>query len=117
MEKKPFFPKESRLEKRKIKEGTTDPESGHYVKWERERLFAYSCHTSCDRNDLLLGLILTPSNLHDSKIFEPLLESVINRLSQPFAVIADSTYKTVQLARYLLQPNSYPFFLIHAPER
>ncbi|WP_354020159.1 IS1182 family transposase [Exiguobacterium sp. PvP048] len=108
--KKPFTPKESRLETREIKESTTDPESGYYVKGERERLFAYSCHTACDRNGFVLGMILTPGNVHDSKMLEPLLESVSHRFGQSSAVVADSAYKTVQLARHLLQRNILPVF-------
>lgn len=87
-----------------------DTENGYYVKGERERLFAYSCHTACDRNGFVLRLILTPGNVHDSKMLEPILEFIIHRFSQPFAVAAISTYKTVQLARHLLQRNILPFF-------
>ncbi len=55
-----------------IKESTTDPESGYYVKDERTKQFAYSFHAAADRNGL--GTIVTPGNTHDSHILEPLVE-------------------------------------------
>ncbi|MBC1760874.1 transposase, partial [Listeria ivanovii] len=52
--KKPFTRKESQEEK-EIKISNTDPESGYYVKGEREKQFAYSFHTACDTNGFILG--------------------------------------------------------------
>src|SRR5690606_11140448 len=45
--KKPFPPKEKE-EAKEIKVSKTDPDSGYYVKDEREKMFAYSFHTACD---------------------------------------------------------------------
>ncbi len=70
--KKPLpLKKESR---REIKESTTHPESGYYVKSEREKMFAYSYHTACDRNGFVLGTIVTPANVHDSQVFHKLFD-------------------------------------------
>ena len=42
-----------------VKVSTTDPESGLFVKGEKERVFAYSFHTACDRNGFVLGAKVT----------------------------------------------------------
>lgn len=74
--KKPFPPDKFEKEKYKeIKESTTDPESGNYVKDERTKQFSYSYHDAAERNGFVLGAIVTPGNTHDSNIFEPLVES------------------------------------------
>ena len=64
--KKPFPPdKFKKEESKEIKESTTDPESGYYVKDERTKQFAYSFHAAADRNGFVLGTIVTPGNTHD----------------------------------------------------
>jgi hypothetical protein len=95
-DKKPFPPdKFEKEEFKEIKESTTDPESGYYVKDERTKQFAYSFHAAADRNGFVLGAIVTPGNIH---IFEPLLEKVIEKQGKPSAVAADTGYKTPAIA-------------------
>ena len=51
--KKPIPPnKFEKVEEKEVKESTTDPESGYYVKDERTKQFAYSFHVASDRNGL-----------------------------------------------------------------
>lgn len=65
--KRPFtWDTESELILRKISH--SDPESGYYVKGEREKQFAYSAHTSCDDNGFVLSTLVTPGNVHDSQV-------------------------------------------------
>ena len=78
------------------------------MKEEREKHFAYSCHTACDRNGFVLGLILTPGNVHDSTVFPSLLESVTQHFKKPFAVVAESSYKTVPIAPHLFKQGILP---------
>src|SRR5690606_37808076 len=102
--KKPFPPdKFDKEEYKEIKESTTDPESGYYVKDERTKQFAYSFHAAADRNGFVLGTIVTPGNTHDSQILEPLVEQVIEKVSKPEAVAADAAYKTPAITNYLLK--------------
>jgi len=108
--KKPFTPKMTKAEEHETKESTTDPESGYYVKGEREKQFAYSCHTACDRHGFVLGMIVTPGNVHDSIVFPALLQTVTHHFGQPFAVVADSAYKTVPIAHHLLKQGILPVF-------
>jgi len=107
--KKPFSPdKFDKEEYKEIKESTTDPESGYYVKDERTKQFAYSFHAAADRNGFVLGAIVTPGNTHDSHILEPLVEQVIEKVSKPKAVAADAAYKTPAITSYLLKNNITP---------
>lgn len=107
--KKPFPPdKFDKEEFKEIKESTTDPESGYYVKDERTKQFAYSFHAAADRNGFILGTIVTPGNTHDSHIFELLVEQVIEKVSKPAAVAADAAYKTPAITSYLLKNDITP---------
>ena len=107
--KKPFPPdKFDKEELKEIKESTTDPESGYYVKDERTKQFAYSFHAASDRKGFILGAIVTPGNIHDSAIFEPLLEKVIENHGKPEAVAADAGYKTPAIAQYVFENDMTP---------
>ncbi len=107
--KKPFPPdKFEKEEKKEIKESTTDPESGYYVKDERTKQFAYSFHAAADRNGFVLGAMVTPGNTHDSEILEPLVEKVMKKVGKPEAVAADAAYKTPAITRYLFKNEITP---------
>lgn len=107
--KKPFPPdKFDKEETKEIKESTTDPESGYYVKDERTKQFAYSFHAAADRHGFVLGTIVTPGNVHDSTMLEPLLEKVIEKTGKPLAVAADAGYKTPAIAQYLIENKIRP---------
>jgi len=107
--KKPIPPEKFEKEETKeIKESTTDPESGYYVKDERTKQFAYSFHTAADRNGFVLGTIVTPGNVHDSTMLEPLLGKVIDNTGKPYAVAADAGYKTPAIAQYLIENEIRP---------
>jgi len=107
--KKPFPPdKFEKEEEKEIKVSTTDPESGYYVKDERTKQFAYSYHTASDKNGFVLGAVVTPGNVHDSTMFEPLLEKVIETSGKPVTVAADAGYKTPAIAQYLITNEIQP---------
>jgi transposase len=107
--KKPFPPdKFDKEESKEIKESTTDPESGYYVKDERTKQFAYSFHAAADRKGFVLGVIVTPGNTHDSYVFEPLVEQVISKVGKPKAAGADAAYKTPAITSYLLKNGIIP---------
>lgn len=107
--KKPFpADKFDKHEEKEIKESTTDPESGYYVKDERTKQFAYSFHAAADRNGFVLGAIVTPGNVHDSMMLEPLLDKVMKFTGKPTAVAADAGYKTPAIAQYLIGNEIQP---------
>ena len=107
--KKPFPPEKFEKEEwKEIKESTTDPESGYYVKDERTKQFAYSFHAATDERGFVLGTIVTPGNIHDSHILQPLVEKVIEKVKKPLAVAADAAYKTPAITNFLLENQMLP---------
>ncbi len=57
------------VDRKHIKESKTDPESGCFHKEEKEKCFAYSHHTFCDKNGFVIAKITIPGNIHDSVSF------------------------------------------------
>ncbi|WP_082478703.1 transposase [Exiguobacterium sp. Leaf196] len=55
-------------------------------------------------------MIVTPGSVHDSIVFPALLQTVTHHFGQPFAVVADSAYKTVPIAHHLLKQSILPVF-------
>jgi len=107
--KKPFSPEKFEKEEwKEIKESTTDPESGYYVKDERTKQFAYSFHAATDEKGFVLGAIVTPGNVHDSHVLQPLVERVIQNVQKPIAVAADAAYKTPAITNFLLENQMLP---------
>lgn len=52
-----------------IKISKTDPESGLFHKGEKEKCFAYSHQTFCDKNGFVLASVCVSGNAHDSSSF------------------------------------------------
>jgi len=98
------------VEERQIKESTTAPESGYYVKGAREKQFAYSCHTACDRHSFVLNMIVTTSNVHDCVVFPSLLQTFMDHFKKPFT---DAAYK---IAHRLHEQDILTASFMHAPE-
>lgn len=73
---------------------TTDPESGVFHKGEHKKCFAYEAHTACDKHNFVLGVYVTPGNVHDSVAFDPLYDEVCRNYPEHKTVVADSAYKT-----------------------
>ena len=57
-----------------VTKSTTDPESGLFVKGEHKKQFAYEAHTACEKNGYVVGVEVTPSNVHDSVAFDDVYE-------------------------------------------
>ncbi|MFC0475561.1 IS1182 family transposase [Robertmurraya beringensis] len=107
--KKPFPPEKFEKEEwKEIKESTTDPESGYYVKDERTKQFAYSFHAATEEKGFVLGTIVTPGNVHDSHLLQPLVEKIIEKVKKPLAVAADAAYKTPAITNFLLENQMLP---------
>ena len=64
--------------KKIISESTTDPESGCFHKGEKEKCFAYSHQTFCDRNAFVLTVKTVPGNIHDSVSFFDAYEQLMD---------------------------------------
>ena len=101
---------------KEVKVSTTDPESGLFVKGEKERVFAYSVHTACDRNGFVLGTKVTAGNVHDSTVFEELFEQVCRDFGKPYAVAVDAGYKTPYIAKILIDEQVRPIMPYTRPQ-
>lgn len=73
---------------------TTDPESGLFHKGEHRKCFAYEAHTACDKHNFILGVHVTPGNIHDSIAFDALYDDLCEHYPEHKTVVADSAYKT-----------------------
>jgi IS5 family transposase len=84
---------------KKLRKVRQTPKSGYYVKDERTKQFAYSFHAATDEKGFLLGTIVTPGNVHDSHLLQPLVEKLIEKvrsrlLSQPMQPIKHRRSRT-----------------------
>lgn len=59
------------IETKHIKVSKTDGESGCFHKGEKEKCFAYSHQTFCDKNGFVVLSLCVPGNVHDSVSFFP----------------------------------------------
>ena len=57
------------IQTKHIKISKTDSESGCFDKGEKEKCFAYSHQTFCDRNGFVLASVCVAGNVHDSVSF------------------------------------------------
>lgn len=77
------------------------------MKAEREKHFAHSCHTACDRHGFVLGMIVTPGNVHDSAASPSLLQTFTKHFGKSFA---DAAYKTILIAHHLREQDILAVF-------
>jgi len=68
---------------KETKVNRTDPDSGVLRKNEKEKCFAYSFHTACDRHGFILGIAATAANVHDSTMLDEVLEQVKKNVGKP----------------------------------
>ena len=87
---------------------TTDPDCGMFVKGEHERQFAYEAHTACDRHGYILGVEVTPGNVHDSVAWDSVYDSVTKRFEDVEFVVMDAGYKTPWIAKKVLEDSRIP---------
>lgn len=105
--KKPLSPQKEK-EFKTVKVSTTDPEAGYYVKSEREKQFAYSGHTCCDKNGWIVDLHVTPGNVHDSTQLPLMVDRLSDKGMLPRFLAVDAGYKTPHNAKYLLDRETFP---------
>ena len=82
---------------------TTDPESGVFHKGEHKKCFAYEAHTACDKNNFILGVHVTPGNVHDSVAFDSLYDELCKYYPEHKTVVADSAYKTPWICKRIFE--------------
>lgn len=86
----------------------TDPDSGVLRKNEKETCFAYSFHAACDERGIILGIEATAANVHDSVMFEEVLNRVEKNVSRPDFVAVDAGYKTPYICKTLIDRQIEP---------
>ena len=82
---------------------TTDLESGVFHKGEHKKCFAYEAHTACDKHNFILGVHITPGNVHDSVAFDPLYDELCEYYPEHQTVVADSAYKTPWICKRIFE--------------
>ena len=81
----------------------TDPECGVFHKGEHKKVFAYEAHTACDKHNFILGVHVTPGNIHDSVAFDPLYDYLCQYYPEHKIVAADSAYKTPWICKRIFE--------------
>ena len=99
-----------------IKKSLTDPESGCFHKGEKEKCFAYTHQTFCDKNGLVLTSITTPGNVHDSVAFF----KAYNMLNEKFKeqiknVCLDAGYVNPAICREIILSGHEPLMPYKRP--
>lgn len=100
---------------RMIIESKTDPESGMFYKNEKEKCFAYTVTTACDRNNFILGLKAVPGNVHDSQVFSDVFQKVIAKHPETEAIVVDAGYKTPSICREIIKAGKDPIMPYKRP--
>lgn len=91
-----------------MKVSTTDPESGMFHKGEKEKCFAYTVTTACDRNSFILGLKAAPGNVHDSQVFSDVFAPLLEQHPEIEAVVLDAGYKNPSICREIIKAGKDP---------
>ena len=87
---------------------TTDPESGVFHKGEHKKCFAYEAHTACDKHNFVLGVHVTPGNVHDSVAFDAVFERLTEHYPEVQVVTADAGYKTPWICKQIFDSGRIP---------
>jgi transposase len=98
----------SEARERTVTVSTTDPESGLFHKGEHKKCFAYGAHTVCDKHNFILGVEVTPGNVHDSVVFDAVYDTVTEAFPQVQVVTADAGYKTPWICKRILDDGRIP---------
>jgi transposase len=113
--KDPLPEKDEEPEEREIKQSTTDPESGQFVKSEKERCFAHSVHTACDKNGFILDCMVTPGNVNDGKAFFDFYDGLTAKYPNINSVVMDAGYKTAAICKWVMKDGRTPVLPYKCP--
>jgi Transposase and inactivated derivatives len=101
---------------KQIKVSKTDSESGCYHKGEKEKCFAYSQQTFCDRKGFILSVTTIPGNIHDSASFfeayKVLSEKYPNQIKN---ISLDAGYLTPPICKEIIDNNQTPYMPYKRP--
>lgn len=98
-----------------IKESTTDPECGMFHKGEKQKCFAYTHMTMCDRNGYVLFNKVAPGNTHDSVIFSEIYDELINSYENIKNICLDAGFNTAPICHQILSSGRKAFLPYKRP--
>lgn len=104
------------IETKHIKESLTDPESGCFHKGEKEKCFAYTHQTFCDKNGFVLAKTTTPGNVHDSVAFFEAYHVLNNKFKDKIKnVCLDAGYVNPAICREIILTGHTPLMPYKRP--
>ena len=101
---------------KEINVSNTDPESGCFHKGEKEKCFAYTHQTFCDKNGFVLGVKTFPGNIHDSVAFFETYEEVNKRFEGLIKNVSlDAGYLSPAICKTIIENGQEAFMPYKAP--
>lgn len=115
--KKSLKKKEPIEESKLQKVSKNDPESGVFHKGEKEKCFAYSANTACDKNGYILGTYVTAGNIHDSTSFYGIYEELrkLYSFKNTSFLAADAGYITPHICKTIIEDEMTPLLPYKRP--
>lgn len=105
------------VESKKITVSNVDPECGLFHKGEKQKCFAYSHQTFCDKNGFVLFANTYPGNEHDSNTFFDAYEKLNQKFPDQIKNIClDAGYKTPAICKEIIENNQTPFLPYTRPK-
>ncbi len=103
------FEYEDEIETKKIKQSTTDNESGYYHRDNKEKGFMYLDHRTVDgKANIIVDCYITKGNVHDSKPYTDRMEHIKNTFNFDIKKVAlDSGYGSIDIKKYLVDNNIF----------
>lgn len=99
-----------------IKVSTTDPESGCFHKGEKQKCFAYTNLTFCDRHGFVLHNTVAPGNLHDSVVFHDAYQKLLETYGESIQNVSlDAGFVTPAICKEVLDGGKVPYFPYKRP--
>ena len=104
------------VETKHIKESLTDPESGCFHKGEKEKCFAYTHQTFCDKNGFVLAKTTNPGNVHDSVAFFEAYHALNDKFKDKIKnVCLDAGYVNPAICREIILAGHIPLIPYKRP--
>ena len=99
-----------------IKVSKTDPESGCFHKGEKQKCFAYTNLTFCDRHGFVLHNTVAPGNQHDSVVFHDAYRKLLNTYGDLIHNISlDAGFMTPAICREIIEDGIRPYLPYKRP--
>ena len=99
-----------------IKVSKIDPESGCFHKGEKQKCFAYTNLTFCDRHGFVLHNTVAPGNQHDSVVFHDAYRELLNTYGDSIHNISlDAGFITPAICREIIEDGIRPYLPYKRP--